>query len=100
MLGVLRDVLDFAARLEKDGRITSAQVFVTTAGDNRDTLMLLGELSNLAQLLIDDAFEAHLQDGMLVVQDITVSLWAGGAAESLSEGLQSHAEKLASHGLI
>lgn len=100
MLTAMTDVLDFVQRLEKDGRITSAQLFTTVVGDNRDTLILFGEMDQLAQLLLDDEFESHQQDGMLVMQDIKVAMWSGGAPGSLTEGLELNAEKLVDHGLI
>ena len=49
---------------------------------------------------VDDELESMLQDGMLVVQDINVALWAGGRPEEVLSGLSVHAEKLASHGLL
>jgi hypothetical protein len=100
MLEVLGEVLQYSRKLEEAGRIEETRVFVTTAGPNRDTLMLFGALEQLAPILVDDEFESHLQDGMLVVQDVNVALWAGGRPEELLSGLALHTEKLTDHGLL
>jgi hypothetical protein len=100
MLAVLKDMLDFTRKLEAAERITDTRLFVSTTGPNRDTVMLFGPLDQLSALLVDDELESMLQDGMLVVQDISVALWAGGRPEEVLSGLSVHAEKLASHGLL
>jgi hypothetical protein len=100
MLDVLSNVLAYTCRLEKAGRIDEARVYTSTTGPNRDTLMLFGDVDELARLLVDDEFEDQLQDGMLVVQDLNVALWAGGKAESVAHGMRRHAEKLREHALV
>ena len=99
MLEVLMNVLAYANQLVADGRIEDVRFYVSTTGPNRDTLMLLGSTERLAQLLIDDEFESHLQEGMMVVRDINVALWAGGRPEVVMDGLAAHAQKLQMHGL-
>jgi hypothetical protein len=100
MLEVLGRVLGYAESLRASGRIEELLLFVAKTGPNRDTLLLRGDLESLATLLADTQFEEHLQDGMLVVQDVVVSLWAGGSPDSVVQGVGLHADKLRSHGLI
>jgi hypothetical protein len=61
--------------------------------------MVFGELTELSQILVEDEFESNLQDGMLVVQDLNVALWAGGAPSAIGDGLAKHVDKLHEHGL-
>jgi hypothetical protein len=99
MLEVLGSVFAYTYGLKEAGRIDESRVFVSTTGPNRDTLMLFGELEELAQILVEDDFETQIQDGMLVVQDLNVALWAGGPPETIGDGLARHVEKLQEHGL-
>jgi hypothetical protein len=100
MLSTLSEALAYTERLQEQGRIDEVLLFVAKTGPNRDTLMLRGDLETLASLLADAEFEGILQDGMLVVQDLDVALWAGGTPNSVAEGLGVHADKLRSHGLL
>ncbi len=100
MLEVLQRVIAYTGELQEAARIDEARVYVSTTGPSRDTLMLFGNLDQLAALLVDDEFEAHIQDGVMVVRDLDVALWAGGVPESLSGGIELHVQKLMEHGLI
>jgi hypothetical protein len=100
MLEVLGKVLAYTERLRAAGTVAEVLFFVSKTGPNRDTLLLRGDLRILAALLADDEFEECLQDGMLVVQDVDVALWAGGAPASVTQGIGVHADKLHSHGLV
>jgi hypothetical protein len=100
MLEVLRQVLRYADGLVADGTVTEALFFVAKTGPNRDTLMLRGDLETLAALLASDELEAHRQDGMLVVQDVELALWAGGDPRGVSDGIAEHAAKLGAHELV
>jgi len=100
MLDVLNGVFEYTRNLERAGRIDQTRVFVSTTGPNRDTMMVFGRLDELTKLLIDDEFEGQLQDGMMVVQDLNIALWAGGLRDELTDGLIRHAQKLHSHGLV
>ena len=100
MLDVLNGVFEYTRNLGRAGRIDQTRVFVSTTGPNRDTMMVFGRLDELTKLLIDDEFEGQLQDGMMVVQDLNIALWAGGLRDELTDGLIRHAQKLHSHGLV
>ena len=100
MFEVFGKVLQYASELERAGRIFGTQMFVPMTRPGQDTLMVLGELEQLADLLIDDAFEALTLEGMLVANHLSVGLVAGGAPESLQEGLQMSADKMKEHGLL
>jgi hypothetical protein len=100
MLEVLRQVLRYAERLVTEGRIEEGLLFVSKTGPNRDTLMLRGDLETLSALLASDELEGHRQDGMLVVQDVQMALWAGGDPRAVSEGIGEHATKLRAHELV
>lgn len=100
MMAVLQQVLEYAERLVAQGRIEEVLFFVAKTGPNRDTLMLRGDLETLATLLAGDEFEGHRQDGMLVVQDLQVALWAGGSPRSVTDGVGEHAAKLRAHELV
>ncbi|GAA1714233.1 hypothetical protein GCM10009765_74080 [Fodinicola feengrottensis] len=100
MLRVLKQALGYVEQLRGEGRIEDSQLYVSKTGPNRDTLMLTGQLDRLAALLAEDDFEDLLQDGMLVVQDVQVALWAGGAPRAIAEGIDVHAGKMRDHGLL
>ena len=99
MLEVLPSVFAYTATLERDGRVAETRVFVSTTGPNRDTLMVFGDLEELSRILVEDEFESNIQDGMLVVQDLNVALWAGGPPDEVGDGLGRHVDKLHDHGL-
>jgi len=100
MLRVLRQALAYTEQLRADGRVEDTLLYVSKTGPNRDTLMLLGNLERLAGLLAEDDFEDLIQDGMLVVQDVQVALWAGGRPHTVTDGIDVHAGKLRDHGLL
>jgi len=100
MLEVLASVLGYTRELEEAGRIEETRVFTAATGPNRDTLMLFGPIEELSRIVVEDEFESQLQDGMLVVQDLNVALWAGGLPVTVSDGLMKHVEKLREHALI
>lgn len=99
-LEVFGKIMLFAEELQKSGQIDQVLMFVPIAGSPRDTLLLLGDTEKLPGLLVDDNFDSHLQEGMLVVEDLRISLWGGGSPDSLSEGLTEYLERLQSHGLV
>jgi hypothetical protein len=100
MFEVMGRILAFAERLKDDERIEEAWMFVPVTGPPRDTLLLLGETEELTRLLVDDEFDSCVQEGMLVVNDLSVALWAGGRPEALADGLAEHLERLEAHGLV
>lgn len=100
MLRVLREALTFTEALQAAGHIDDAELYVSKTGPNRDTLMLRGDLDQLSRLLVSSDLEDLLQDGMLVVQDVQVALWAGGSPRAVTDGIGVHAAKLQEHGLL
>jgi hypothetical protein len=93
-------IMAFVEGLREAGRIEQVLMFAPVAGATRDTLLLLGQTDELTRLLVDEAFDSHVQEGMLVVQDLNIALWAGGAPDALADGLGEHIQKLQEHGLV
>jgi hypothetical protein len=100
MFEVFARIMAFGEELRQAGRIQQLLMFAPLTGPTRDTLLLLGEIETLAQLLVDEEFDSYIQEGMLVVQDLHVAFWAGGAPEALADGLSEHLKKLQEHGLV
>jgi hypothetical protein len=100
MFDVFARVLAYTEQLQKDGRTSGTQVFVPITGSARDTLLVTGSLDELLGLLIDDEFEGFVQEGMLVVDDLTVSILGGGEADTLSDAFALNFEKAHAHGHV
>jgi hypothetical protein len=87
MLRVLQNAMAFNHRLQEAGRIEDIRLYVAMTGPNRDTIMLLGRLDELAGVLVDGEFNAQVQAGLQVVRDVSIALWAGGVPEAAPERL-------------
>ena len=92
--------LQFNETLEKQGRIDGTRVFFSVTGKARGQMVTVGRLEELQTLLTDDEFGARLREGQLVVENLEVTLWAGGAPDTISGAMTVLTQELQEHGLL
>jgi len=92
--------LQFNETLEKEGRIDGSRVFFSVTGKSRGQMVLVGRLQELQTLLTDEEFGARLREGQLVVENMEVTLWAGGSPDTISGAMSVLTQELQEHGLL
>ncbi|HMC41834.1 MAG TPA: hypothetical protein VKI20_02400 [Acidimicrobiales bacterium] len=92
--------MQFNEKLEKQGRIDGSRVFFAVTGKSRGQMVLVGRLEELTRLLTDDEYGERLREGQLVVEDLEVTLWAGGAPDTISGAMTVLTQELHEHGLL
>jgi hypothetical protein len=92
--------LQFNETLEKQGRIDGTRVFFSVTGKSRGQMVTVGRLEELQTLLTDDEFNARLREGQLVVENLEVTLWAGGPPDTISGAMTVLTQELQEHGLL
>ena len=99
-LATFAKTLQYHEKLEKQGRIDGSRVFFAVTGKGRGQVVMVGRLEELSRVLTDDEFTANLQDAGLVATGIEVTLWAGGAPDTISGAMSHYTEQLQEHGLL
>jgi hypothetical protein len=97
-LEVFAKALEFYDGLQKTGRISGYRVYASTRRDH-GTLIIEGELSELAQISCEEESMKQLALGSAVVQRLEVELCVGGGADDVTNYFTTGMAALAEAGL-
>jgi len=97
-LEVFANALGYYDGLLKQGRITGYRVYASTT-HAEGTLVIEGDLAELAKIQIEPESQKQLMLGSAVVRDLTADLCVGGSADDVAQFYATGVQALEEAGL-